>query len=305
MKSHRSALSLAMVVVVVIGWAECDQVGFINEAEATINEVTKVLHIEDCINAAKAKANSLGHTSGEMHYAVTWISMYSRICLINETLLSQDKNINSFPFRLNKELRCAFHQERDSKIKKTFKRAAQVISASLSIIGFKKVNILFRGVTTFEYRHLAYFTEYGFFSASISPSVALRFANGSTLLIIRAMNGVPIAKFVQEMFNYQKEVLAPPEYTFSIGNITTDKVAISYVLKPYTLWKDVKLPTEIIYLTYIPGAMKQARPDFMTNYCSAGITSQTNRGEKPSFASTTIMQITTIFYFTVSQMVMR
>ncbi|XP_052796121.1 uncharacterized protein LOC128228696 [Mya arenaria] len=308
MTSNRSTLSLAIVVVVIIGLAGGVEFAYVKESESTINEVTEVLHIGDCITASKAEASRLGYLSGELHYAVTWISMYSRICHINETLLSKDTDTSNFSFHLNKELRCSFHLERYTTTGQTFKRAAHVISNSLYMIGFQKYNSLFRGVNNFNYRNRSYFIEYGFFSASRSLRVALRFADGGTVLIFKDMNGVPISNFAQDRFEYQQDVLGPPNSTFLIDAVTKDKTTISNALKPYPIWSDVKVPTEIIYLTYIADdnekaeAMKQVRPDLPTHFCSFGIPTFRNCCDKPSLAFSTILQITTIVHFIVSKM---
>ncbi|WAR09042.1 hypothetical protein MAR_019000, partial [Mya arenaria] len=156
---------------------------FARKALDTMKEVDARFQIGSCITKAREKAGSLGYINGASHFAISWISMYSRYCPINLALL-EDKDVNNFPFCLNKELRCMYHTGRNSQIQAVFQGAANIIDMSIRFEGTKQYKMVYRGMTFNPYAGQTAFVEEGFFSASISKDIALGFAKGKILMIV-------------------------------------------------------------------------------------------------------------------------
>ncbi|XP_052807519.1 uncharacterized protein LOC128236589 [Mya arenaria] len=218
---------------------------FARKALDTMKEVDARFQIGSCITKAREKAGSLGYINGASHFAISWISMYSRYCPINLALL-EDKDVNNFPFCLNKELRCMYHTGRNSQIQAVFQGAANIIDMSIRFEGTKQYKMVYRGMTFNPYAGQTAFVEEGFFSASISKDIALGFAKGKILMIVERMYGLYIADYAEDRFSRQKEVLGLKNSYFEVTDRITDSAEIDKLfpnLKHY-----LKKPTEVIYV---------------------------------------------------------
>jgi len=169
---------------------------------------------------------------GNRFFAAIWISMYSRLCHIEpryleyqDTKRSTDRN---FPFRMNKELRCAFQRNnlRNPNVKDLFLSAAHMINEALGVMKPRMFTNLYRGLTTFPFAQNTYFIEDGFFSATVDLDVALDFAKGQILMVVEAMRGLNITDYAEPRFTYQKEVLGLNGSTFEITQTVDDPVEI-------------------------------------------------------------------------------
>jgi len=196
-------------------------------------------------------AQVLGNQQGNRFFAAIWISMYSRLCHIEPRYLKyQDTKSTNFPFRMNKELRCAFHSLRDPTVKDLFRNASRMINEALGIMKPRRFTNLYRGLTTFPFAQNTYFIEDGFFSATVDLNVALRFAQGQILMVVEEMSGVYIAEYAEPRFKDQKEVLGLLRSTFKITKIVDDPGEIKEKFPSHT-------PQQVIYVIQATRNKKQ------------------------------------------------
>ncbi|XP_045203285.2 uncharacterized protein LOC123556560 [Mercenaria mercenaria] len=230
---------------------------FQHESIKTIEFVSNRLQIQRCLNAARDKVKQVGACPGDQYEAIVWMSMYSRLCTIDKRLLTEDKHINNFPFRLNKELRCSFTvYRRDPRVRTIFLQAGVMIDKAIDVLNpYPYQSNLYRGLEDFPYADQNEFVENGFFSATTDINVALHFANGNILLIVERMYGVYIADYAQERFRHQREVLAKRHSMFRIRQKVTNSKHISEIIAKLKLRITRRYPKEIIYIyQIIPGS---------------------------------------------------
>lgn len=215
-----------------------------------MTRVSRQFLVQDCIDAAQQKAGQF-YPGGPQHFAIAWISMYSRLCHIPQRQLRQDITVNNFPFRLNKELRCAFHTGRDPTVKDTFQQVGDIINEALQIMRPRHWRDLYRGLETFIYRNQSYFVEEGFFSASTSLYTGLVFAKGKILMIVRSMTGVYIANYAEDRFQIQKEVLAQTRSVFRVTDTINDNNQVNDIMSQLRPPQNLQKPREIIYVEQV------------------------------------------------------
>ena len=189
----------------------------------------------------------------------------------------QDKDLNEFPFRLNKEIRCLRNTNRDAIVRETFVKVRNIIDKSLDIFGMRKYQVLYRGMTSWNFYDRKYFVEEGYFSTSTDPTPALKFANGKYFLIVEGMYGLEIAEYVQDKFKYQKEVLGKSGKMFEIIKKINDSAQITQILTNLAVNKDklvgIAYPHTIVYIkeVSIPNMIQSVinqQWTSMENYCS-------------------------------------
>ncbi|XP_045204511.1 uncharacterized protein LOC123557230 [Mercenaria mercenaria] len=223
---------------------------FFYRSHDALQHISYKLDIFRCSKAAWDKATRVSPRNPGRFAAITWISMYSRLCHIDKRLLIEDLQNSNFPFRLNKELRCTLHKNRNREVRDIFLKAGNMIDEALDILKpTLYTENLYRGLTDFPYRDL--FIEDGFFSTTKDIHVALGFAKGNILQIITHMYGVYIANYAEERFRYQKEVLAKRQAMFQIGRKVTDEGQIKQIIEGLKLRKKRLYPKEIIYMEQV------------------------------------------------------
>ena len=239
---------------------------FTTRAENLLRRLDTSLDIARCTKkAADRAANVIGTRTGDQFYAATWIGMYSQYCNINKGL-GQDSNPKNFPFRMNKELRCAFHPKRDENVRELFLAAGHMIDEALTIMGSQTFTNVYRGLKDYIYINQDQFTEEGFVSTSKDVSVALRFANGGILMVVDSIRGVDIRDYAEDQFQYQDEVLGLLGSTFRITQILEDATEISAMYPKNT-------PRQVIYVSQVylensvDSALKEEQHKSSLNYC--------------------------------------
>jgi len=195
---------------------------FSAKANLLLQDVSNKFNIKNCTFGARDDAARTYGSSGDRFFAAIWIIMYTNKCLMDQESLTQEKHLNDFPFRLNKELRCALHQGRDPKVRDIFLKAGRMINKALEIMKPKLYPTLYRGVKKFLFADEAYFIESGFFSATEDCDVALSFAEGQILLVVESMHGVKINDVVRPMYPREEEVLGLHGSTFKIIKTVDD-----------------------------------------------------------------------------------
>lgn len=226
---------------------------FPQKAEKAMQNVAKAFGIQNCIDRAKADAQKKGYKQKDRYfYAAAWIGMYCHQCDIPNEYLPQDKTLKNFPFRLNKELRCDFETTRDPAVKARFQEVSHILNEALDILGEPQpYQKLFRGYTVFPYTGANFFLDEGYFSTSKDINVALKFADGKTLMIITDMTGSFISQFAEKKFQDQKEVLATTGSQFQVNQKVTNKQDIINILKPYKPMTKLPQPQEILLVTQV------------------------------------------------------
>ncbi|XP_060561405.1 uncharacterized protein LOC132721163 [Ruditapes philippinarum] len=299
----RISLRIFCIVLIIKGY-ETTKTEFQTRAENTIQVVEKNLHVEQCIQSAKEKANSVNEKYGDRHFAALWISMYSRICNIDENLLKQDKTQNAFPFRLNKEIRCLKNTKRDPIIRETFVKVRNIINEALDVFPKERHIQLYRGMTAWNFHNKKYFVEEGFFSTSSDATPAFRFANGKYFLIVQDMDGFKIDNYVDERFKYQKEVLGKTGKMFEINRKVTDDAQIKAILSELSINFDrvsgVDYPDTIIYIreVSVPSQLQAVinqQWSSMERYCSVDDVSRASSAVKRAIIIQLFLVMLSIF----------
>lgn len=245
---------ICVIVLAILATSAANSEDFATRALNTIKDIGNRFRIYHCLEDARAKASSFRFNDRDKRFAVTWISMYSRFCKIDRSVLMQDKSTNNFPFRLNKELRCAFHTGRNKDVRIAFQHVGSIIDEALSIMeprNSSNYSNNFRGDKDFTYRSQQYFVEEGFFSTSRDINIALGFARGNTLMIVESMTGVYIADYAQDRFQRQQEVLHKTNSVFKITRIVNNTNDIKNEMLRLKANRNQRQPREIVYVRQV------------------------------------------------------